>query len=179
MESKDIINGSKLIAEYMGLIYLPFSAESERHALLKEKGMKAGYYKTVSAEPKIEKTKVTTLENGVKIKEEELNINTNLLRYHNKNGWRLFEGKYYKYVCRLHTDLRYWNSLDALVPVIKKIEREGGIINLHSNGCTLLKGDFEVKSFDLPKWSNNVFAVVVSFLAKKEINLKYIKICTL
>lgn len=167
MESKDIINGSKLIAEYMGLVYLPFSAE------LKEKRMKAGYYETVSAEPKIEKTKVTTLENGVKVKEEELNININLLRYHNKNGWKLFEGSYYRYVCRHHGDLRYWNNLDSLVPVIQKIEKEnkGVKFHLNNNGCEVKIGKcWEYSSFSLPNWSNNVFAVVISFLSAKNEN---------
>ena len=144
METKEIIEGSKLIAKYMNLTYLPFSAE------LKEKGMKAGWYKTASAEP--------VYSSG------ELKINMTPLRYHSKNGWKLFDGRYYTYICRNHGELKFWNSLDALVPVIKKIEQEGGIINLHSNGCTLLKGDFEGKSFDLLNWSNNVFKVIVEYL---------------
>ena len=45
MTKEEIINGSKRIAEYIGLSYIPFSAD------LKDKGMKAGWYKTISAEP--------------------------------------------------------------------------------------------------------------------------------
>jgi hypothetical protein len=169
MEKEDIISGSKLIAEYMNLVYLPFSAE------LKEKGMKAGWYQTISAEHRIEKTKVTTFENGIKIKEEELNINMNLLRYNNKNGWKLFEGSYYKYVCRHHGDLRYWNSLDELVPVIQKIEKEFKVsFYLGDNGCFCGNnswGDLRsISSYDLPNWNQNVFSVVVSFLQVKSLS---------
>lgn len=154
METKEIIEGSKLIAKYMNLIYLPFSAE------LKEKGMKAGWYKTASAEP--------VYSSG------ELKINMTPLRYHSKNGWKFFEGQYYKYICRTHGDLRYWNSLDELVPVIKKIEQEDSVsFFLRSEGCSCGYGitqnelHNEISSFDLPNWSNNVFKVIVEYLKTK------------
>lgn len=162
MESKDIIDGSKLIAEYMGLVYLPFSAE------LKEKGMKAGYYETVSAEPNIQEVTQTSYRVGEedKVEVKKINININLLRYHNKNGWKLFEGRYYKYVCRHHGGLRYFNSLDSLVPVIQKIEKETeNRFYLYDNGCKLNLIE-KYSSFDLPNWNQNVFAVVSSFLRK-------------
>lgn len=146
MESKEIISGSKLIAEFLGFVYIPFSAD------LKE--LKPGWYETKSAEPNIKNTVVG-------------DIDINLLLYHNKNGWKLFEGKYYRFICRNHGELRFWNSLDALVPVIQKIEKEGGIIELHSNGCVLIKGDFKDVSFNLPNWSNNVFKVIVEYLKTK------------
>lgn len=171
MENKEIISGSKLIAEYMGLCYLPFSAESERHALLKEKGMKAGYYKTVSAEPNIQEVTQTSYRVGEEDKAcvKKINININLLRYHNKNGWKLFEGRYYKYVCRHHGDLRYWNSLNDLVPVIQKIEKEFGVtFKLYNGGAEVGNsyGTYD-EQFDLPNWSNNVFSTVVNFLREK------------
>lgn len=155
MESKEIISGSKIIAEYMGLYYLPFSAE------LKEKGMKAGYYEVKSAEPKIEKTVVKFGD-----EEREMSLDINLFRYHNKNGWKLFEGKYYKFVCRTHGELRYFNSLDSLVSVIQKIEKETeNRFYLYDNGCKLNLIE-KYSSFDLPNWNQNVFAVVLSFLRK-------------
>ena len=157
MESKEIISGSKIIAEYMGLYYLPFSAE------LKEKGMKAGYYEVKSAEPKIEKTVVKFGD-----EEREMSLDINLFRYHNKNGWKLFEGKYYKFVCRTHGELRYFNSLDSLVPVIQKIEKEFGVtFKLYNGGAEVGNsyGTYD-EQFELPNWSNNVFAVVLSFLRK-------------
>lgn len=176
METKEIIEGSKLIAEFLGFVYLPFSAE------LKEKGMKAGYYKTASAEP--------VYSSG------EIKINMTPFRYSVKSGWKLFEGQYYKYICRTHGDLKFWNSLDELVPVIQKIEREkvenderfaviekdsnkvvDGFLNysiqLYNNGASCeaeLLGGFSVEissSFDLPNWSNNVFKVIVEYLKTK------------
>jgi len=173
MESKDIISGSKLIAEYMNLVYLPFSAE------LKGKGMKAGYYQTVSGEPDIQEVTQTSYKVGEEDKAEvkKINININLLRYHNKNGWKLFEGSYYKYVCRTHGDLRYWNSLDELVPVIQKIEKEFRCnFYLYNNGCTCGYGIYvenlidEISSFDLSNWNQNVFSVVVNFLQAKPLS---------
>jgi hypothetical protein len=165
MESKDIISGSKLIAEYMNLIYLPFSAE------LKEKGMKAGYYQTVSAEPKIEKTIVNFGD-----EQKEMNLNMNLFRYHNKNGWKLFEGNYYKYICRHHSELRFWNSLDALAPVIQKIKKDFNIeIWISPNGAE--HTDFADKNWKTKicqsynknlQLSNNVFIVVVETLTYLE-----------
>ena len=115
---------------------------------------------------KIEKTKVTTLKNGIKIKEEELNINMNLLRYHNKNGWKLFEGSYYKYVCRTHSELRFYNSFDAIIPVIEKIEKEKDVsFYLNNNGCGII-GDTQYQEFhnkDLT-WIQNTFNAVVKHL---------------
>lgn len=126
MTQQEIINGNKLIAKYMGLVYIPFTTDLKH---------KAGYWSKVP-----------------KTKEE--------LFYSKINGDDGF-------VCRRHSDLNYYNSLDALIPVIKKIEGETKKrFYLYDNGCKL-----KHTSFDLPNWSNNVFAVVISFLAEKE-NLK-------
>ena len=109
-------------------------------------------------------------ENKAEVK--KINININLLRYHNKNGWTLVDDNYYKFICRKHSDLRFWNSLDALVPVIQKIEKEdNAVFELRQNGCTVLKWALRLKggngSFDLPNWSNNVFKVIVKYLETK------------
>ena len=170
MTQEEIINGSKLIAEYMNLVYLPFSAE------LKEKGMKAGWYETVSAEPNIQEVTQTSYKVGEEDKAEvkKINININLLRYHNKNGWTLVDDNYYKFICRKHSELRFWNSLDALVPVIQKIEKKSeATVCLYNNGCKIGWGIYlddlieEVSSFDLPNWSNNTFKVIVKYLETK------------
>lgn len=70
----------------------------------------------------------------------------------------------------------YWSSLDLLAPVIQKIEKEFSVcFYIFNNGCTCGYGIYlenltdELSSFDLPNWSNNVFAVVVSFLREKRI----------
>jgi len=158
MESKEIIDGSKIIAEYMNFVYLPFSAE------LKEKGMKAGYYQTVSAEPKIEKTIVNFGD-----EQKEMNLNMNLFRYHNKNGWKFYENKYYKFVCRHHGGLRFYNSFDAIIPVIEKIEKEKEVgFYLNNNGCGII-GNTQYQEFhnkDLT-WIQNTFNAVVKYLETK------------
>ena len=168
MTQEEIINGSKLIAEYMNLVYLPFSAE------LKEKGMKAGWYETVSAEPNIQEVTQTSYKVGEEDKAEvkKINININLLRYHNKNGWTLVDDNYYKFICRKHSELRFWNSLDALVPVIQKIEKDYNVVIwITYNGAE--HTDFADKkwktkicqSYDKDlQLSNNVFKVVVETL---------------
>lgn len=107
MTQEEIINGSKLIAEYLGWIYVPFSAE------LKEKGMKAGWYKTIIAEPQVEKVKVGG--------DREIIVDINVFKYNIKNGWKLFEGRYYKFICRKHLELRFYNSWDSLMLVVNKI----------------------------------------------------------
>ena len=170
MTQKEIINGSKLIAEFLNWVYVPFSAE------LKEKGMKAGWYETVSAEPNIQEVTQTSYKVGEEDKAEvkKINININLLRYHNKNGWTLIDDNYYKFICRKHSDLRFWNSLDVLIPVIQKIEKESeATVCLYNNGCIIGWGIYlddlieEIRSFDLPNWSNNVFKVIVKYLETK------------
>ena len=92
MTQEEIINGSKLIAEYLDWIYIPFSAD------LKHK--KAGWYETVSAEPNIQEVTQTSYKVGEEDKAEvkKINININLLRYHNKNGWTLVDDNYYKFI---------------------------------------------------------------------------------
>jgi hypothetical protein len=162
MTQEEIINGSKLIAEYLGWQYIPFSAD------LKHK--KAGWYQVRSAKPNIQKAKLrskntTTGEETV----EELEIDVNFIKFNNKNGWTLVDDNYYKFICRNHSELRFWNSLDALVPVIQKIEKEEkAVFELRQNGCTMLKWNLRLKggnsSFDLPNWSNNVFKVIVKYL---------------
>ena len=155
METKEIISGSKLIAKFLEWRYIPFNDL--------QGFPKAGYWKCIPKVQDIQKSTVYSFD-GEKEEVKELNLDLNLFRYNNKNGWKVVGEEYCKYICRNHGDLRFWNSLDALVPVIQKLEKEGAVINLYFNGCTLLKGDFEDKSFDLPNWSNNVFKVIVKYL---------------
>ena len=152
MTQEEIINGSKLIAEYLGWIYIPFSADLQGHK-------KAGWYQVKSAKPNIQKAKLrskntSTGEETV----EELEIDVNFI----------------KFICRKHSDLRFWNSLDALIPVIQKIEKKSeATVCLYNNGCKIGWGIYlddlieEVSSFDLPNWSNNTFKVIVKYLETK------------
>lgn len=164
MTQEEIINGSKLIAEYLGWVYIPFSAD------LKHK--KTGWYQVRSAKPNIQKAKLrskdtTTGEETV----EELEIDVNFIKFNNKNGWTLVGDNYYKFVCRKHSELRFWNSLDALVPVIQKIEKEKVNIRLNNNGCHFYCRESEnsFESYDESlSWSNNVFKVIVKYLESNE-----------
>jgi len=134
MTQKDIISGSKLIAEYLGWKYIP-------HNDL-QGFPKAGWFIVRD------------------------NQRMMLAKY---DGWVKVEDKAVKFVCRNHSELRFWNSIDVLVPVIQKIEKEFEDVKfyLHSKGCSIIS-DTAYKEFDdLPNWSNNVFSVVVSFLREK------------
>ena len=137
MTQEEIINGSKLIAEYLNWVYIPFEPNL---------GNKLGWF---APAPK-----------GLTIISP-------------KQGYPYYiDGVHYKWVCRNHGELRFWNSLDALVPVIQKIEKEDkAVFELRQNGCTILKWNLKLKggnsSFDLPNWSNNTFKVIVKYLETK------------
>ena len=51
MTQEEIINGSKLIAEYLGWQYIPFSADLQGHK-------KAGWHQVKSDKPNIQKAKL-------------------------------------------------------------------------------------------------------------------------
>lgn len=167
LEKDYIINGSKLIAKFLGWEYIPFN---DLQGL-----KKAGWYKVVPNKPCIEDTKIITktIINGVEtIKEEIIKQDLNYFRYNTKNGWTLNEGNYYKYICRSHSELRFFNSFDSLIPVIQKIEEEYNIsFFLGNEGCKsgygLYSNDLfdEISSFELDlTWIQNTFVCVVETL---------------
>jgi len=171
MTKEEIINGSKLIAEYMGMEYIPFSTDMKHKS--------AGWYQVKDATPTIEEVTQTAYKVGEEDKAvvTKFKMDTNKLKYHVKNGWNLVGDRYYKFVCRHHGDLRYFNSLDSLVPVIQKIEKEFRCsFYLYNNGCSVGYGYLDVSfreefsSFDLSNWNQNIFAVIVSFLREKDEN---------
>lgn len=64
----------------------------------------------------------------------------------------------------------YYGSLDLLVPVIQKIEKEKVNIRLNNNGCHFYCRESEnsFESYDKTlSWSNNVFKVVIEYLETK------------
>ena len=142
MTQKEIVDGSKLIANYIGWQYIPFDnlqgySKPGWWAVKKVNG-EGDLFEYISMENKNHKSKI---------------------------GCR-------NYICRNHGELRFWNSLDALIPVIQKIEKEdNAVFELRQNGCTVLKWALRLKggnnSFDLPNWSNNVFKVIVKYLETK------------
>lgn len=115
MENNNINESSKIIADYLGWKYFPFN---------NLQGLpKAGWYKVKSAAPDVLKHKVISSLNGESTV-REIEVDLNFLKYNNKNGWILNGGNYYKYVCRHHADLRFYNSMDELLRVIEKLEKE-------------------------------------------------------
>lgn len=161
---EDVIKGSKIIAEYMNLVYLPFSVE------LKEKGMKPGWHETKQRNTE----RYPTIEIDGEIKEVKIDfekiINT-------KNGWKLFEEegkspKYYKFVCRHHSGLRYYNSWDSLIPVIEKIEKESGLhFVIQKGGCELNRAEYGTyyESYEENlTWIQNTFNIIVRYLENEK-----------
>lgn len=118
---KDIKETSKLLAEYLGWVYIPSNDL---------KGLnKAGWYKVGSGKPKIETATITTSSNinpEKTVEKKEINITP--LRYHRKNGWVFSEGNYYKYVCRSHNELRFYNSFDWLFEVVLDLNIEFSVV---------------------------------------------------
>ncbi len=129
---KDSINeGSKIIAEYLGWKYFPFN---DLQGL-----PKAGWYEVVPKTDKKEEVIITSF-NIYKGKKSEENIekkqmNLDFIRYNAKNGWGSTDKFYYKYICRHHADLRFYNSMDALLEVIEKLEKEDLSANHYSWEC--------------------------------------------
>lgn len=160
MTQNNITEGSKLIAEFLGWKYIPFNDLQN----LK----KAGWYQFESGEPNIQTVDVTSWSssNPEKVTKKQ-KVNMTPLRHHHKNGWEYSEGNYYKYVCRAHTELRFYNSFDALMPAIEKLEKE--FENIHFEllfgGCTLMSKNTDELFIDSFKenlsWIQNTFNVVV------------------
>ena len=80
--------------------------------------------------------------------------------------------KYYKYICRTHSDLRFVNCWDDLMPVIEKLEKE--FTNIHFEllfgGCTLMcknSNEYFIDSFNKDlSWIQNTFITVVETIRK-------------
>lgn len=88
------------------------------------------------------------------------------LKYFPKSGRVQIENGSAEFVCRKHHELRFYNSMDALLPVIKKLEKEGGFdfdFTLYNNGGSVDDGFTTIAySFDKNKtWVQNTFDVVV------------------
>lgn len=103
----DIIKNAKIIANYLGWEYIPFN---DLQGL-----PKAGWYET---KPVVANPQKMILPDG-----KEVTIDFSEIPF-TKNGWKRYGLKRYRYVCRTHGDLRFYNSFDALLPVISKLEKE-------------------------------------------------------
>ena len=83
-----------------------------------------------------------------------------------KNGMtRVGEGTG-NFICRSHKELRFYNSLDALLPAIKKIEKETDIrFTIWTDECcSILKSEYSEiigNSFDELDTVKNVFECIV------------------
>lgn len=167
MTKEEIIEGSKIIANYLNWVYIPFN---DLQGL-----KKAGWYKFAPKSDNEEEVTFTTFtmsggEKGEEKVETKL-MNIDFIRYNPKNGWITTDKGYYQYVCRKHSELRFYNSMDSLLPVIKKLEKEENLtFNLYNNGGSVDEGFTTIAySFGVNEsWIQNVFNVVVG-------TIKYIK----
>jgi hypothetical protein len=165
MTKEEIISGSKLIAEYLGWVYIPFNDL--------QGFPKAGWWKCIPKVQDIQKSTVYSFD-GEKEEVKELNLDLNLFRYNNKNGWKAIGEEYCKYICRTHGDLRFWNSWDALIPVIEKIEKDFKVkFHINNGGCEVrVDKEWRYSNFKTElTWLQNTFNIVVKILenyGKKE-----------
>jgi hypothetical protein len=152
MESKEIISGSKIIAKYLEWRYIPFNDL--------QGFPKAGYYKT---KPKtVQRNSTIEIDGEIR----EVKIDFEKIMY-TKNGWVLVGENYCKYVCRNHGELRFWNSWDALIPVIEKIEKDFKVkFHINNGGCEVRVGkEWKYSSFKTElTWLQNTFNTVVKIL---------------
>lgn len=105
MSDKRITEDSKLIAKYLGWVYVPHNNLGNYK--------KAGWYRT---QERVEEV----------LEKEGGTINKTLIidSMRRKKGWDIVDGKYVRFVCRSHNELRFYNSFDALIPAIEKLEKE-------------------------------------------------------
>ena len=93
LNKQDIVNGSKVLAEYLGWKYIPFSSNMISYK-------SGGWYKY--------KTPSNLEASGLK-----------------KSRWiKVEEGLIAKFICRTHSELRFFNDWNDLALVIEKLEKE-------------------------------------------------------
>jgi YHS domain-containing protein len=155
-----IIEGAKLIAGYLGYKYIPFNDL--------QGFPKAGWYLLENRTEEKKEVVVTsfTMSNGIRSEDkvEKKFINIGYFRYNPKNGWKYNNEYYYKYICRNHSNLRFYNSMDELLPVIKKIEanKKRSFILSYNGGEFYDSSDRVAYKFDREQpWTHNVFYIVV------------------
>jgi hypothetical protein len=160
MTKEEKINGSKLIAEFLGWKYIPFNDLQDFP--------KAGWWKCI---PKVQDTQKSTVYSLSLDSEKEKIKEVDLIRYNIKNGWKVVGEEYCKYICRTHEDLRFWNDWNTLIPVIEKIEEETGrSFYLGDGGCCSGYGlgenmVGEIDSYENKlTWLQNTFNTVVKTL---------------
>ena len=140
MTQKDIVDGSKLIATYLGWKYIP-SNDLQGYS-------KAGWWK------------IPFLDEDGKLFDY---VSAEVKNHQSKIG-----GRYY--VCRNHGELRFWNSLDALDQVLSKLQEDPKkfYFELGYNSCEIYSwtdSHFRESSIDSKlRWSNNIFLAVVETL---------------
>ena len=130
MEKNFVLSGNKLIAEFMGYEYHPYSPESK---------MLAGWWK----------------------KDTPQNIRM-------LGGTARKLGNMHYFLCRRHHELRYWNSWDWLMPVVRTI---GNIEYEVTDAAFLDRINLVVANWvDTPR--EEIFKQVVSFIEWYNTNRK-------
>lgn len=120
MEKNFVLDGNKLIAEFMGYEYIPFN---------NQKDLRPGWWKK-----------------GItKLQQDRQGI---LRKIGHSN-----------FLCRRHHELRYWNSWDWLIPVIKKISQLD-----YSIDSKLHHKILQVESNYIIESRGTIFSQVVEFI---------------
>lgn len=155
-----IIEGAKLIADYLGHKYIPFNDL--------QGFPKAGWYEVKTITPRIIKVKIPSPDSTELI---EKDMDVSFISF-SQAGWSRISNQKVKYICRKHEDLRFYNSVDALLPAIKKLEVEKKLdFILNKNGIEFYDGLSKIvckPSEEKQNWTQGIFYAVVEAI-------KYIK----
>lgn len=117
MEQKEIIEGSKIIAKYLGWKYVPSNDLQGFN--------KAGWFEVHPRETDIQEADVERYDSSDgSVKNLKVTVDFNMLKYNEKLGWNRNNEYFYRFICRAHTHLRFYNDFNLLVDVITKIETE-------------------------------------------------------
>lgn len=117
MTQVEIIEGSKIIAEYLGWKYIPFNNLQGFD--------RAGWFEVHPMKEDIREFDTYTYSSsGELISTRKRKFDVFIFRYGVRHGWRKNDEYYYHFICRTHNDLRFYNDFNLLIDIINKIETE-------------------------------------------------------
>lgn len=128
MTQSEIIEGSKIIAEYLGWKYVPFNDLQGFD--------KAGWFEVHPMREDVQELTTCTYDSsGELVSTHTRKLDVLLFKYNVKQGWNKTDDYYYRFICRAHGHLRFYNDFDLLIGVIDKIETEnqGYVFHIRSH----------------------------------------------